>query len=167
MERDKIIFFRNFFFAAFIIGLVFALFYLGATFLFWGTCYNFRPGPQAHAVILGVNGIRLLGKRSGVGRCIEAVLQEIPKLDHPFREIRLYTPAPIPDVFPPPIRPIVLPSRAPLAWSEQYVLLRAHGQRDPVLCPSYVVPLLARCRTLVIHHGSYEGYPKGHAWWGA
>jgi hypothetical protein len=37
MERDKIIFFRNFFFAAFIIGLLFALFYFGATLLFWNT----------------------------------------------------------------------------------------------------------------------------------
>jgi hypothetical protein len=37
MDRDKIIFFRNFFFTAFIIGLLFALFYLGATFLFWNT----------------------------------------------------------------------------------------------------------------------------------
>ena len=35
MERDKIIFLRNFFFAAFIIGLIFALFYFGATLLFW------------------------------------------------------------------------------------------------------------------------------------
>ena len=35
MERGKIIFFRNFLFCAFIIGLVFALFYFGATLLFW------------------------------------------------------------------------------------------------------------------------------------
>jgi hypothetical protein len=37
MERERIIFFRNFFFAAFIIGLIFALFYFGATVLFWNT----------------------------------------------------------------------------------------------------------------------------------
>jgi hypothetical protein len=37
MERDKIIFFRNFFFVAFIIGLIFALFYFGATLLLWST----------------------------------------------------------------------------------------------------------------------------------
>jgi len=37
MDRDKIIFFRNFFLAAFIIGLSFALFYFGATLLFWNT----------------------------------------------------------------------------------------------------------------------------------
>jgi hypothetical protein len=37
MEHEKIIFLRNFFFAGFIIGLIFALFYFAATFLFWGT----------------------------------------------------------------------------------------------------------------------------------
>jgi len=37
MERDKIIFFRNFFFGAFIIGLLFALFYFGTTMLLWNT----------------------------------------------------------------------------------------------------------------------------------
>ena len=37
MDRAKIIFFRNFFFAAFVIGLIFALFYFGATVLFWNT----------------------------------------------------------------------------------------------------------------------------------
>jgi hypothetical protein len=37
MDREKILFFRNFFFVAFIIGLIFALFYFGATLLFWNT----------------------------------------------------------------------------------------------------------------------------------
>ncbi len=37
MEREKIIFFRNFFLCAFIIGLVFALFYFAASTLLWNT----------------------------------------------------------------------------------------------------------------------------------
>ena len=37
MEYEKIIFFRNFFFRAFIIGLAFALFYFIATYVFWDT----------------------------------------------------------------------------------------------------------------------------------
>ena len=37
MDRDKIIFFRNFFFCAFIIGVVFALFYFSVTYAFWDT----------------------------------------------------------------------------------------------------------------------------------
>ena len=35
MERDKIIFFRNFLFRAFIIGVVFGVFYFIVTFAFW------------------------------------------------------------------------------------------------------------------------------------
>ena len=35
MEYEKIIFFRNFFFRAFIIGVAFALFYFVATYVFW------------------------------------------------------------------------------------------------------------------------------------
>ena len=34
VDREKIIFFRNFFFAAFIIGLIFVLFYFAATLVF-------------------------------------------------------------------------------------------------------------------------------------
>ncbi len=37
MDRETIIFFRSFFFAAFIIGLVFTLFSFFATTLFWNT----------------------------------------------------------------------------------------------------------------------------------
>jgi hypothetical protein len=37
MEHDKIIFFRNFLFRAFIIGVAFALFYFFVTYVFWST----------------------------------------------------------------------------------------------------------------------------------
>jgi len=40
MEYEKIIFLRNFFFRAFIIGLALALFYFIATFLFWNTAVS-------------------------------------------------------------------------------------------------------------------------------
>jgi glycosyltransferase involved in cell wall biosynthesis len=118
-------------------------------------------------VILGVNGVRLVGKRSGVGRCIEAVLKCMAEMDHPFDEFRVYTPAPIAEEvgLPPCAKNIVLGSPLPLAMWEQLTLLRAHGQKDLLFCPSYVIPLLARCPTLLIHHGSYEGYPQAFSWW--
>lgn len=118
-------------------------------------------------MILGVNGIRLVGQRSGVGRAIEAILHNLGRLDHPFTDVRLYTPAPLPDAarFPSCVRTIVLPSPLPLALWEQFVLLRAHGSRDVLFCPSYVQPLLARCPTLLVHHGSYEAYPEAFPWW--
>lgn len=37
MDPDQVIFFRNFFFAAFIIGLLLALFFFAVTMLFWNT----------------------------------------------------------------------------------------------------------------------------------
>jgi hypothetical protein len=37
MEREKIIFFRNLFFRAFVIGILFALFYFIVTYAFWDT----------------------------------------------------------------------------------------------------------------------------------
>jgi hypothetical protein len=37
VNRERIIFFRNFFFAAFVIGLLFTLFYFAATTLLWDT----------------------------------------------------------------------------------------------------------------------------------
>jgi len=37
MEHEKIIFFRNFFFRAFIIGVLFAIFYFIVTYAFWDT----------------------------------------------------------------------------------------------------------------------------------
>ena len=37
MEPDKIIFFRNFFFCAFVIGVAFGLLYLMVTYTFWNT----------------------------------------------------------------------------------------------------------------------------------
>ena len=40
MERNKIIFFRNLFFAAFVIGIIFVVFYFAATLLFWDTAMS-------------------------------------------------------------------------------------------------------------------------------
>jgi glycosyltransferase involved in cell wall biosynthesis len=111
-------------------------------------------------LILGVNGIRLIGQRSGVARAIEEVLNCLGEMDHPFNDIRVYSPRPIDSGvhLPPNATNIVLPSRLPPGLWEQITLLRAHGSRDVLFCPSYILPLFARCPTLLTHHGSYEGY---------
>lgn len=118
-------------------------------------------------MILGVNGIRLIGKRSGVGRCIEALLQCFGELSHPFDEINVYTPAPLEENFrlPSCAKNVVLPSKMPFAAWEQTTLPKAHGGKNLLFCPSYVIPLAARCPTFLIHHGSYEGYPQAFDWW--
>ena len=118
-------------------------------------------------MILGVNGIRLLGQRSGVGRCIEALLRAFDEVEHPFSEVRVYTPEALPsDVALPSVgRSVVVKSRLPLGLWEQVALPRAHGSQDLLLCPSYVSAWAARCPSLLIHHGSYEGYPQAFDWW--
>ena len=118
-------------------------------------------------MILGVNGIRLVRNRSGVARCIESILGSLDAVEHPFSEIRVYTPDPLPPDIHLPARAIsvVLPSVLPPGLWEQYTLPKAHGDKHLLLCPSYVVPLFARCPTFLIHHGSYEGYPQAFSWW--
>ena len=43
MEHNKIIFFRNFLFRAFIIGVAFGLFYFILTYAFWNTWVSWVP----------------------------------------------------------------------------------------------------------------------------
>jgi glycosyltransferase involved in cell wall biosynthesis len=118
-------------------------------------------------MILGINGIRLVVKRSGVARCIEALLRCLNELEHPFNEIRVYTPVPLEqDVYlPPNAANIVLPSFLPYSGWEQFILPKEHGNRNLLLCPSYIIPLGAQCPTFLIHHGSYEGCPQAFDWW--
>jgi glycosyltransferase involved in cell wall biosynthesis len=118
-------------------------------------------------MILGVNGIRLVVKRSGVARCIEAMLRCLGELENPFSEVRVYTPVPLGDdiYLPPCAQNVVLSSPLPFAGWEQVTLPKAHGGKNLLLCPSYVSPLAARCPTFLIHHGSYEGYPQAFDWW--
>lgn len=113
-------------------------------------------------MILGINGIRLVADRSGVARAIEAIVGCLGEMEHPFHEIRIYTPKPIDESIELPAcaRNVVLPSRLPPGLWEQITLPRAHGTRDLLFCPSYVVPVFARCPTLLVHHGSYEGYAQ-------
>ena len=47
------------------------------------------------AMILGVNGIRLIGKRPGVRRALEYFLKCMVEIEDPFTEIRVYTPEPL------------------------------------------------------------------------
>lgn len=116
--------------------------------------------------ILGINGIRLCGLRSGVGRAIEAFLREIDDLAHPFSEIRIYSPEPIDKLIylPRKCSNVVLRSPLPNGLWEQIVLPVAHGRKGPLLCPSYVAPLFAVSPVVLIHHGSYEGYPEAFPW---
>ncbi len=118
-------------------------------------------------LILGINGIRLIGKRSGVGRCIEAIINCLGEIPHPFDDVRVYSPAPLDSdiTLPSLVRSVVLESSLPPAMWEQYVLPKAHPKNAALLCPSYVAPLFTSAPTLLVHHGSYEGFSSAFPWW--
>jgi glycosyltransferase involved in cell wall biosynthesis len=113
-------------------------------------------------MVLGVNGIRLVANRSGVARAIEAILKCLGELEHPFKDIRVYTPSPLDAgiALPDCARNVVVRSLLPPGLWEQVALPRAHGSQAVLFCPSYVLPILARCPTVLVHHGSYEGYAR-------
>ncbi len=116
---------------------------------------------------LGINGIRLMGKRYGVGRYIEYLLRHWAGMACPFDRIRFYTPGGLDESLelPTGIEHQIIPSSLPNAYWEQVVLPRHHGRKDLLFCPSYVSPLAARCRTVVTHLGSYEALPTAFPWY--
>lgn len=117
---------------------------------------------------LGVNGLRLTGRRLGVGRYVEYLLRYWPTLQHPFEEICVYAPKPLAEPVPlgDPIRLQLLgPRTSPAVW-EHLVLPLRKPRDDLFFCPSYIVPLLTRSRPLVVTHlGSYEAIPGAFPWW--
>lgn len=104
---------------------------------------------------LGINGWRLSGQRTGVGRYLLNVIRHwSPEVASRFDEITVYTPRPLDpaDVpLPPNIRVKVLASNAPmLVWEN---LRLATTSRDEVLfCPSFSRPLFVRGRPVVATH---------------
>jgi glycosyltransferase involved in cell wall biosynthesis len=117
---------------------------------------------------LGIDGLRLMSKRLGVGRYIEYMLRYWPERQHPFSEIVVYTPGPI--ASPPPMHESIRveplgPAIPPALW-EHFVFPLRKPRDDVFLCPSYVVPLLSRAHPVVVtHHGSYEALPSAFPWW--
>jgi glycosyltransferase involved in cell wall biosynthesis len=111
---------------------------------------------------LAINGVRLMGKRYGVGRYLEYLLRQWKETAHPFERIVVYTPgSPEEGIELPPKaeHQIVLP-QCPYACWEQGVLARLQRQHDLLFCPSYVVPLLGHGKTVLTHLGSYEALPS-------
>jgi glycosyltransferase involved in cell wall biosynthesis len=111
---------------------------------------------------LAVNGIRLVGKRFGVGRYVEYLLRHWKGVEHPFDKITVYVPAPLNDEIDLPIRTElqVIPTSAPYGYWEQVLLTRHSSNHDLLFCPSYVCPVLRRGKTVLTHLGSYEALPS-------
>ena len=106
---------------------------------------------------LGVNGWRIHGRRTGVGRYLLNVVSRW-KNTGAFSQINFYSPQPLETEqirFPAKVQSTVLHSRWPmLVWEN---LLLAFRCRDDVLfCPSYSRPLFAWGRTVVTTHDAVQ-----------
>jgi glycosyltransferase involved in cell wall biosynthesis len=118
-------------------------------------------------VDLAVNGLRLTGKRFGVGRYVEYLLRHWGSTEGlPFDRIKVYTPHAIDAAAEMPVgfEHHVIPSRGPNGLWEQVALPWRHRRQDLLFCPSYTVPLAARGKIVVTHLGSYEAVPHEFAW---
>ncbi len=111
---------------------------------------------------LGVNGWRIGGRRTGVGRYLLNVVARWQN-PSPFQSITFYTPSKLETSgvhFPPCVANTVLPSTWPmLVWEN--LLLAFRAKDDVLFCPSYSRPLFTRCKTVVTTHDAVQQiYPE-------
>src|SRR5438128_1878292 len=95
-------------------------------------CIDRRRNGSNRSMILGVNGIRLVARISGVARATEALLNAFAEIDHPFDDVRVYSPESIDPrlKLPASVRNVVVRSALSGALWEQLVLPHVHGSRD-------------------------------------
>ncbi len=114
---------------------------------------------------LGINGWRLHGQRTGVGRYLYNVIKNwTPEMvGGRFDEINLYVPKPLDrseTPLPENIRECVLPSDKPMLVWENTKMSRV-ADDDVIFCPSYTRPLFARAKTVVVtHDATQKMYPE-------
>src|SRR5262249_5311226 len=108
---------------------------------------------------LGINGWRIHGQRTGVGRYLLNVVRHwTADLAPAFSQVTFYcqrpldrSEVPVPDN----IAVKVLPSELPmLVWEN--ALLGPTADCDLLFCPSFSRPLLSRARTVVTTHDAVQ-----------
>jgi glycosyltransferase involved in cell wall biosynthesis len=111
---------------------------------------------------LAVSALRMLGRRTAMGRHIEYLAHEWSRSETPFDRIVLLTPGDISLDGLGNVTPVVVESfgeRLPLILWEQVALpIRARGAAV-LYCPAYTAPLMHRGALVVGNHGIYERIP--------
>ncbi len=120
-------------------------------------------GTLARAVTLGINGWRILGQRTGVGRYLHEILRhwDDELVRGRFEEIVLYTPRPAGDLGLPPtiVNRVLGPDARMLVWDN--VAFGPRARHDVLFCPSFSRPLVVRGRPVVtIHEATYRLHPE-------
>lgn len=118
---------------------------------------------------LGINGWRIHGQRTGVGRYLYNVVRhwDADSLRrHGFDAARLYTPAPFDDL---PAghaleMRVLLPQARMLVWEN--LRFGPAATEDVLFCPSYSRPVVARGRTVVALHDAIPAlHPEFNPRW--
>ncbi|HMZ52607.1 MAG TPA: hypothetical protein PK988_10105, partial [Candidatus Sumerlaeota bacterium] len=99
---------------------------------------------------IGVNGIRLVTPKSGVGRYIENVLRCWNDKPGLLEKVHVHTPLPMKETLPAICENIVTPARGGFGAWEQFQLPKAHGERDVLFCPSYIAPVRAKAPVVLV-----------------
>lgn len=127
---------------------------------------NLHPKPVS-APTLGVDGWRLVGERTGVGRYLHELLRQWDRdlVGGRFAEVVVYTPRALdPGTvrLPEGIRVRVLrPDARMLLWDN--VSFGPRARHDVLFCPSFSRPLITRGRPVVtIHEATYRLHPELH-----
>jgi len=114
---------------------------------------------------LGINGWRIHGQRTGVGRYLLNVIKNwtIEMVGGKFDEINFYTPKPIDRSeipLPENFNVRVLPSDSSMLVWENTLMARAASD-DVIFCPSYTRPVYAHGKTVVVtHDATSKMYPE-------
>jgi glycosyltransferase involved in cell wall biosynthesis len=107
-------------------------------------------------LVLGVDGTRLVGRRTGVGRVLEHLLRTWAEQDVPFRLIRVAAPVPIDDIGGGErVRFDVVPAAARSPWW-QTAGIRPWASQIDVLFAPYALPLGYRGPAVVWNLGIQE-----------
>jgi len=114
-------------------------------------------------VTLGINGWRILGQRTGVGRYLHEILRnwDDELVRGRFGEIVLYTPRPIGDLGLPAtiVNRVLRPDARMLVWDN--LAFGPRARHDVLFCPSFSRPLVSRGRPVVtIHEATYRLHPE-------
>lgn len=120
-------------------------------------------------MIIGVNGWRLQGIRTGVGRYLYSILRHWDQAMLPAgTRVVLHTAAPVKEPLPANIEVRVHASGSRmLVWEN--LRLGPWAPDDVMFCPSYSRPILSRARTVVTTHDAVqkvhpEMFPKAVRW---
>ena len=113
-------------------------------------------------MILGIDGHRLAGARSGVGRYVAELLREWADVETPFAQIAVFVPPDATEALPPSHSFRLEEISAAGGFAYHWRLGRAARDVDLLFCPSYAAPLAYRGPFVVTVHDALSALMPPH-----